>query len=77
MTFCYELIITLITSGIAMIIVFGLISLLIRFILRRRKLRDPSTIALLVYNGLLFIFAAMGAYGFQEAVLQKCGGPLW
>jgi len=77
MATCNELEITLITSGIAMIILFGLISLVVRLILRKRNHPDPTKVALIVYSVLVFIFLLMAAYGFEDAVLKKCGGQLW
>ena len=75
---CFEVETTFITSGIAMIIVFGGISLIVRAILRRRKYQDPTKIALTVYTVLIVIFMLIGAYGFEDALLQKCGGEtLW
>lgn len=75
--FCDELMITLITAGIGMIISLGLISLIIRWILRKTNHKDPTKIALIVYTFFLGCFLLIGAIGFKDAVFFKCEGSLW
>ncbi len=71
--FCSERELVFITGGIAMIIVLGGISLIVRRILKKRAYENYNKTALIVYTVLTGLFFLISMWGFEQAMFDKCG----
>ena len=73
---CSEKVLNLIVGGISMIVVLGGLSLLVRFIFKRRNHPEANKWALIIYTILTFGMLALAMPGFNAALDRMCGVPV-